>query len=191
MPWKPDNSLPINNYSDVPFTANANVSHSAGDVKLGKGDPCRLVGLDLANIRTKTTAQLMVSPIEYDNGIWRLPTETENTQYTGGDVSFGTGVHWWGLSGQSSYPVSTYYGVAGGSFPSRANSSIFLPAVGYLPPGSASPAPYNQQIWGTYWTSRNGTLPSTGRAWYFYSIVIFSIPDFNADTAASIRCVRR
>ena len=46
--------------------------HTYEKVMAGKGDPCRLVGLDLDNLSTSN----------YDNGKWRLPTAAEYNSST-------------------------------------------------------------------------------------------------------------
>ena len=46
--------------------------HTYEKVMAGKGDPCRLVGLDLDNLSTSN----------YDNGKWRLPTAAEYNNST-------------------------------------------------------------------------------------------------------------
>ena len=103
--------------------------HTAVNVKTGRGDPCRLVGLDLNNIKNKTAGQLL--HYEIDNGLWRLPTGAEQRQITG-YASSQSGSLWWWAQGQN--PLNFTLGIAGAEFPERnhidGGPDRFLPAVG-------------------------------------------------------------
>ena len=78
VPWKP---VAISTWATIPY-ANANVTinaayHTVANVKAGKGDPCRLVGLNLGDIVTHPTPVI-------DNGEWRLPTWNESIDFIAG-----------------------------------------------------------------------------------------------------------
>ncbi|MEG2495563.1 MAG: hypothetical protein RSB32_07685, partial [Mucinivorans sp.] len=64
--WSP---VPVGKYTGIQPETEEFVVHNLDRIKAGKGDPCRLVGLDLAAVVAGT------API--DNGQWRLPTEKE------------------------------------------------------------------------------------------------------------------
>ncbi|MDR2968284.1 MAG: FimB/Mfa2 family fimbrial subunit [Tannerellaceae bacterium] len=119
--------LNIPRYEAADFTAGrTNVSATTGDyayhtganVKLGKGDPCRLIGLTGAQIQAMTEAQ-----IDAHNSGWRLPTVEENKAFTGytEDATFYSD-HWTSIDGMN-----------GGMFPNKTvgTPDMFLPARGY------------------------------------------------------------
>jgi hypothetical protein len=119
-------TIPVYNKNETDYTNNLTITpesgyHSIANVKLGKGDPCRLVGLDLAKI--KSTAADALTYADIDNGKWRLPTPAELTAFSGrvGNSS-PYADHWTTLSG-----------VNGGMFPNATtgDATTFLPAVGY------------------------------------------------------------
>lgn len=109
-------SVPV--YADDPAPVDA-AYHTAANVKAGKGDPCRLAGLDLAKIAETAAGSLTLTDI--DNGTWRLPTAEENDTFAGYSVMKSTNDHW-----------TTAGGIPGGIFPTVATGSeaAFLPAAG-------------------------------------------------------------
>lgn len=129
-------AITINTVNDVPYVSTQTeldaAYHTAANVKTGRGDPCRLVGLDLNNIKNKTALQL--TQAEIDNGLWRLPTGLEQQQFSGYSTSqSGSPGIWWWAKNQSPGPISfSILGVAGGEFPSRDSGGAgkFIPAVG-------------------------------------------------------------
>jgi len=127
-------TVAINIADDVPFVNNSYTFidaayHTAVNVKAGRGDPCRLIGLDLENIKNKTAAQL--TNAEIDNGLWRLPTALENQNFSGYSSDQTGGIWWWTLNQN---PANFTLGVPGGEFPQRnhvnGGPGKFLPAVG-------------------------------------------------------------
>ena len=50
--------------------------HTAANLQQGRGDPCRLVGYTVQQIRTELDAGRRI-----DNGQWRLPTDAENRAF--------------------------------------------------------------------------------------------------------------
>ena len=56
----------------IPFFDRGVMQHTLANVKSGKGDPCRLVGLDLAVIKRKAQEGTLSSS-DIDNGLWKLP----------------------------------------------------------------------------------------------------------------------
>jgi hypothetical protein len=125
----------INSVTDIPYvfteTTIDAAYHNATNVKAGKGDPCRLIGLNLHNIKNKTASQL--TKAEIDNGLWRLPTGTEQRQFSGYDSNQNGSPGVWGWA-QGQNPLGFTLGVAGGEFPERnhvdGGPGKFLPAVG-------------------------------------------------------------
>jgi len=126
----------INGIGDIPFEGGATTLidaayHTATRVKAGLGDPCRLVGLDLNNIKNKLAGQL--TQAEIDNGLWRLPTALEHQQFSGyaaNTSSSPSNGPWWWSHGED--PTGFTLGVAGGEFPVKniGGPGKFLPAAG-------------------------------------------------------------
>ena len=144
----------ITNYATVPlYTAPAdeairdistNDYHNLANIRAGKGDPCRLIGMTLAEINSfpnddalyarEAALALTRGPDGQPVGGWRTPKVIENQRFSGRDAFTTVTTHWWNQSGA---PVSPW-GVAGGEFHARnsnngaADSTKFLPRVDYL-----------------------------------------------------------
>jgi hypothetical protein len=82
----------VTNWATVPLYANAdytagvtNISasnwHNVANMKAGKGDPCKLVGLTVEQIRAGSI----------DNGEYRLPTNADNQSFVGSASTQDTG----------------------------------------------------------------------------------------------------
>ncbi len=151
------NSIPV--YADYPAEVDGNY-HTLANVRDGKGDPCRLVGLDLADIVNNNDAQ-------YDNGIWRLPTNDENG-------TFAASYSEWKMVGS----------VSGRGFP---NNDTFLPAAGYR---STNGTVTNQGTFMYYWSS-SAYADSTTDGYYLYSNGSLVNPSYYATYphGFSVRCV--
>jgi hypothetical protein len=141
--------------------------HTAANVKAGKGDPCRLVGLDLNHIATTDAGSLTAAQI--DNGIWRLPTRDENGAFVG---IYDSPAYWRSLDGVNGY-----------GFP---GDDTFLPIVGYRLNGTVT----SQDLSGFYWssTARDG---GTGYNLFFLPTGVYSLNDIEYGVGFSIRCVRQ
>jgi hypothetical protein len=154
-------------YDDYPAEVDA-AYHTAANVKAGKGDPCRLVGLDLAAIKDAADTDAPLTPAQIDNGIWRLPTNSENEAFT------------------VSYTWKTLDGVNGMGFPGE---DTFLPAAGFrsrLINGWVE----SLDSQGFYWSS---TAYSDSNGYYILLISSAVYPPGNAPYASgiSVRCVRQ
>jgi len=135
--WTPVGGASYVNYGDIPFTVNPAainiIYHSAANVKLGLGDPCRLIGLNLNYIKNTLSPSEMNRDL-FDNRTWRLPTGAEVAAFSGypvGTYEIGSSpADWWWAENQ---PGNISYGVAGAEFPSRGAGGMnrFMPAVGY------------------------------------------------------------
>jgi hypothetical protein len=88
----------------------ASTYHHKTNVLAGKGDPCKLVGLTITQIRAGTV----------DNGDWRLPTDVENGAY--GSPIYVAGNGW---VGGTTPTAGIHTGVI---------STSFLPAAGERTP---------------------------------------------------------
>jgi len=136
-----------------PVTATVTVTvtdgyHTVTKVKAGKGDPCRLVGLDLAKIKNTPAGSLKQTDI--DNGTWRLPTDAENLSFTGHTSPVNPSAH-----------LYTLRGVPGAMFPDNAGGNLdrFLPIGGYRDTRENTTYPttdgeVNYNSWTHYWTSQ-------------------------------------
>jgi len=108
------------NWENVPYvsahpTVINTAFHTVSNVKAGLGDPCRLIGLDLADIISNPNPVI-------DNGMWRLPTNGELDIF---HLSSPTG-SWWAAN------LNPFFGIAGAEFPQTGASGAgrFLPANG-------------------------------------------------------------
>jgi hypothetical protein len=148
----------------------ASTWHNSTNVPLGKGDPCRLVGLTVAQIKAGSI----------DSGLYRLPTRDENGAFVGatGTQVAGSAYYTWTANGVSAADPGV------GTFPV---GGISLPAAGFR---DSSGSVSNQGTRGCYWSSTvvNGaygyyllfdssTVSPSGAAYYAYG---------NA-----VRCVRQ
>jgi hypothetical protein len=110
----------------------ATTYHHKTNVLAGKGDPCKLVGMTVTDIRNGAT----------DNHAWRLPTNKENQDFVGSPDYQATG---------SAYFVYTTGTPAVGTFPSGTANGAKLPAAGWrnFSSGNVGAAGIN----GFYWSS--------------------------------------
>lgn len=182
--FNPTTTATYGTWDAVPYTdteTDINTAyHTLANVKAGKGDPCRLVGYTVQQIKDATAVP--------DNGIWRLPTNAENQAFSGQTGYIDTTVHWWDPAGGTN--PSPFSGVAGGEFPSRNSGGAgkFLPASGYRLNSDGSIR--NQGTNGHYWSSSPSTA-SLGYYLYFYgSNVGPGHPNYSSYGFA-VRCVRR
>ena len=177
--------------------------HTVDSVKEGKGDPCRLVGMDLSMI----TSAASLTNTDIDNGLWRLPTVQENEWFTEGTFGISTSVHWWDYTGSlffPLYPISPFAGVAGAEFPERSSGVVtearkakFLPAAGGRNPANGNISTISQGIIGQYWSNQsfyNSLPPGTARGnlFEFFPFAVSSdLYSVDANWGSSVRCVRQ
>jgi uncharacterized protein (TIGR02145 family) len=158
-------------YSNNILDVSASTWHNSTNVPLGKGDPCRLVGL--------TAAQVKAGSI--DSGQYRLPTDAENQAFLGSTTSQTAGSAYYTVSG--GWVSTTNPGV--GTFPV---GGISLPAAGRrdYTTGSVS----NQGSAGRYWSStvRDSTL---GYRLSFGSSSVSPSGTASYSYGFAVRCVRR
>jgi hypothetical protein len=153
--------------------------HTIENVKAGKGDPCRLVGLDLAKIKSTAAASLTYADI--DNGKWRLPTGAENQSFTGlvGDTFTSYTEHWTTLSG-----------VNGGMFPNATtgDATTFLPAAGYR---NLTTGQVDNQSTNGYYRSSTPSNTTHGKTLYFYATYFSPQSPGTYAYGNPVRCVRQ
>lgn len=118
--------------------------HNAANIRVGKGDPCQLIGLTADEVRNMTGVELDA----YDSG-WRLPTNAENATFVGHAGSQMRNTHW-DASG-SKDPLGG--GRPGGVFPTLAagTSDFYLPATGSRSKDHGNS--YHIGGYGYYWSS--------------------------------------
>jgi hypothetical protein len=189
---------------DLPKTVTPEDSyHTIANVKAGKGDPCRLVGMDLNYIKTTSEGSLTYADI--DNGRWRLPTLQDNIWFVD-DADPYLGLHFWDLAG-GTYPSPFGPGVAGGEFPKRISGVFsegrkakFLPAVGCRRNSNGNVARVTQSTIGYYWSNEsidNGPSNHYGNFFMFYSggVGLYNndLRPFTDDFewGYSVRCIRQ
>jgi hypothetical protein len=66
-------SFTVTDYDNGIRDVSSDTYHTLANVKAGKGDPCKLVGLTVAQIQAGV----------YDSGLYRLPTNAENQTFFG------------------------------------------------------------------------------------------------------------
>jgi hypothetical protein len=165
--------LPV--YATADYNANlrnvsANAYHTLANVKEGKGDPCRLVGMTVNQIQSLTSdAQLYA----LERG-WRLPTLEENVAFCLHPIWATKAVD----SGTTEW--SGYY------FPATAGvKENFLPAAGGR---STSGTVMDQGSVGRYWMSTAASSGS-GHNLDFSAGHMLSSHSNSKDYGFSIRCV--
>jgi hypothetical protein len=182
--WSP---VAVASWSDVPAYGTTDhpapvdgAYHTAANVKAGKGDPCRLVGLDLDRIKNTAAAGLTAADI--DNGIWRLPTNDENKAFTGYNTTSNSTADYWTALG----------GVNGAIFPNRTTGTAarYLPATGYRNNNTAGEVA-SQNGFGNYWSSTPYTTAGYGYCLSFFSDFLYSDNDDLYAAGRSVRCVRQ
>ena len=187
--WSPVSG--ILNWMNIPcdsVTVNASF-HTVANVKAGKGDPCRLVGLNLDDI--SSTPVGMLSPAAIDNGLWRMPTAQENRDFSGYQSDQSTADWWW----EQGAPGNISFNVGGGEFPERGQGGLskFLPAAGSRNFSSVVPtgAIQYQGNFGYYWSGDLHASNSGGIGWVFWSTNLQLNEAFNYHVGSSVRCVKQ
>jgi len=185
--WTPAGaSVTYATWNAVPVGQAVNITdsyHNATNVKAGLGDPCRLVGLDLAKIQSSVAGALTQADI--DNGIWRLPTHQDNIDFSGypaGNTM--TTLHWW-IADQSG---NISFGVPGSEFPTRNNGGMhkFLPAAGFRAPSDGIANGQGQT--GLYWSNENAS-PTNGHALVITPVALFTNQGNLHHSSQPVRCV--
>ncbi|MDR1671542.1 MAG: hypothetical protein LBR57_03385 [Alistipes sp.] len=167
--------IPGYTYSSSILDVSASTYHNSTNVPLGKGDPCRLVGLTVAQIKAGSI----------DSGQYRLPTLSENQAFLGSTSNQSAGSAYYTVSGGWS---SSDPGI--GTFPAGNSPGTLLPAAGFR--SSISGSAGFQGTDGYYWSStvRDSTY---GYILFFISSIV-STSNNSYDSYAegyAVRCVRQ
>jgi hypothetical protein len=150
--------------------------HTIANVKAGKGDPCRLVGLDLARI--KSTAAGSLTAADIDNGKWRLPTPAEKQAFSGRETN-----------GDYTEHYTTLNGVKGAMFPNTTigDATTFLPANGQRYNNSTG----NMNMNGYYWSMTPDSDTYGGRMYFNAGLISPSSGTNVYAYGFGVRCVRQ
>jgi hypothetical protein len=137
--------------------------HTVANVQAGRGDPCKLVGLTEAQVKSGV----------YDSGLYRLPTSAENGTYS--SPTFHAGNGW--TSGTT--PTAGIYSSAG-------IATTFLPASGYrhVDRGDTLNIGYEG-----FWRSSRPSDENNAHAVRFYNGYAFTSYTLNKRYGFAVRCV--
>ncbi len=185
-----------------------NAYHNLANVKAGKGDPCRLVGMTKAQIAAMTTdAQLyaLEESLKSTVGGWRLP-DAEDSHAFAGDPNYAT----WSdhASTNLGYKTNRYWANPGkvvdsdtrlvGAYspfvgdasdvtaPTVGKDVDFLPAAGCRNVGGGM---QHLNEYGLYWLS----TPHSGSNAYFlevYTNSLYPSRAYSSSRSFAVRCVR-
>jgi hypothetical protein len=174
-------------YAAIPYAGNADGKTidptNYTNTRAGKGDPCKLIGLTVAQLRgmasdANLTALLDGRPEDYKN--WRMPTRNENCIFTDGttstsEESYGANV---ALSGGGT--VASPYLVT-----FKRGGDAIIPAAGNR---NSSGAVDNQGTLSYYWSA----TPSSTLADRMSHNNLFVRPAYsdNRSNGTAVRCVR-
>lgn len=192
LPWNLNSLTGASGWTAVPYTSTlttiTTAYHTAANVVAGKGDPCRLVGLDLGKIKANVSTPGNLTTADIDNGKWMLPTNADNTAFRG----TGVGTHSWGANEEGNIS----YGVAGAELPNR-NGGYgiykFLPFAGNRNASGTIGASYGTQSSYGWCYSSQPASTNVGYCMYFTGALINTTysAGITADYAMNVRCVRQ
>ena len=186
-----DTPLPSNNIS-------ASTYHNTSNIKAGKGDPCKLVGLTSATAQAMSSANTIGN---YDSG-WRLPSHTENINFVRTPVAGTTLLHsnaayWGALGGQNGgwFPIPGNREMTTGR-PRNQNPNGFLPVAGWYYMGNGNTYYFaGQNTLGNYMSNEVSSGGSGGNQASFFmlnfdasSVNPNALSSFGAST--TVRCVK-
>lgn len=166
--FNPMKANTVTDWQSVPYTTASTLAHDLYKVREGLGDPCKLVGYTVAQVKSNN----------FDNKTWRMPTQQENFDF------LSTQSYWGTKDG-----VNGIYGSWSNTFGYQSGS--FMPSSGWRT--SADGSRYYAAEKPVYWSSTAGTNPNTGSAWEYTT----TGPSFNLKAnydrgyAFPIRCVRQ
>ena len=186
----------------------ASIYHNVTNIRVGKGDPCKLVGLKPSQVRTMTDPAL-----DAHNSGWRMPTANENIDfvrapaswYVNGSVIL-TPTPW---NNPATYWGQDNYGKYGGWFPIpgnrqhgpleritqiNTNPNGFLPVTGsfdWVDSGNADTrTSYNNNVTeGAYWSSDVNTN-NQGKSFLFNGSNLYPANWDHLHSGRAVRCVK-
>ena len=163
--YNPTGTLSLSTWNTFWNNGNKDVLHTHAELVAGKGDPCRLVGYSVEEIRAALDAGVAL-----DNTLWRLPHVTEN-------IDFGLPSSEW----------TTIKGVPGRFF---IGTGEFLPAAGRR---NAETAVYGQRGFRGFYISSSIDVDSTDPFLLFFDepSIFTSDRRDGQSQGYSVRCVRQ
>ena len=169
------------------------IYHNLVNVKDGRGDPCRLIGMTVAQINAMSADAdlygLELSLKQSGEGGWRMPTNAENQAITQQLLNYVTGSIFW-----TTIPaVGTTLGdVPGVIFPDNVNGLLrtFMPAAGFV----AGTGNINSQgLAGYYWLSQPVPPATSGYIAYhmnFGPTTMYVNTSVTGSEGYTVRCIR-
>jgi len=201
--------VPCLRESDTPQITNISNSnyHNGTNVLLGKGDPCKLVGLKASTIRGMTAQQ-----INDHNSNWIMPLANDHIDFVRAPVSWynstvnflseGDVKYWGNMTVNSQVREGGWFPIPGnpdattGRLIRNTNPNGFLPAMGvFTPDGNGNNAQadftnYYQNAIGSYWSSQVLSSGNNATSGYllFDSSTLTPVALSNFIFARSVRC---
>lgn len=191
------NSLPaIPGYSNTDFSAGhtivSNADYHNGDNiwNNGKGDPCKLAGIDMNALNALTTDQQKIAYLDGYSSGWRLPTRAENNLYVGlpADAENNT---WLGQVNENGpYILDGYYQWDSGTGIFLANPAgvAQLPAAGRRT--RAGGVEYQGTV-GNYWSGEASKESNAYNFGFESARAVPNSPNSQYAYGYAIRCVRQ
>ncbi len=179
--FNPATSVTWSNYANIPYYQSGDVADvsytSLENVLAGRGDPCRLVGLTVSQIRSATPDQWTTY---MENSQWRMPTNAENQEFAGSATDYTPS-----STSLLARPSSgSWSKTAPGRMTFMKYASAVLPAAGNR---STTGAIQSQGIEGFYWST--GRSSSNAQTLLFYSSSVASSYNRTTNYGFPIRCV--
>lgn len=162
----------IKNISDASY-------HQVANIRKGKGDICRLIGLSASDIINMTDQALNT----YRSG-WRLPSVADSKLFSGFESQTAYTAHW-----------ARPFEINGGYFPRGMEAArlLFLPAIGYRADNGDRYGPYMPNHFaetGQYWLNTINDNPGDASMFSFDATQVNPVAKFHAGKALPVRCVR-
>jgi uncharacterized protein (TIGR02145 family) len=172
-------------YSAGRTNVSASNYHNGANLRAGKGDPCKLAGINMTEFNTLGSEQDKIDYLNTYNSGWRLPTLEENRAFIGlapdnTGTSFSTG---------SGYYLTDGFNTNGtGIFPKNPTTpNVTLPAAGLR---STNGTVNHQGEVGYYWSS-TAAGSNNGHNLTFSSDDVAPSHNGNYAYGISVRCVRQ
>lgn len=170
-------------YASVPYTTGVEIQHTLENMQAGKGDPCRLVGYTIKEIKEATEV--------LDNKEWRMPSQQENMDFTGvtttGPTSDNVLWFWPGADSPFSLVQGYEYPAKGSGVVSASRIAHFLPNSGQR---NSSGKITNLNNCGYYWSSTLLTVTASSGIFQNPSALTLN-QSFTHTVANAVRCVKQ
>lgn len=207
--FNPSGTADYSLYGNIPAYSGSspNISaddyHNLANVKAGRGDPCRLVGMTVEEIKGFMTDADLYANEKALRGVgraggWRLPSGNENVDFVAAPTSFydnesaltNANATYWGLNNTRAggwFPIPGDRNVTSGRTVRNQDTDGFTPAAGYR---NDSDGAKNTSL-NRYWSSEPAVGGVNGIALEFNSTEVYARKQANINSGASVRCVWR